>query len=158
VAENDFEIAIPTGVRAVRLLLVETGHVGSMPETTRLQPHVPLDIGRLRLELVAEDTVALRGQLLFNRGHDAVAVHLDDLHQRAVSGQLRRFTVDVRTLDFVNSSAIRIFVDWAAKAERAKYCLRFLTDQHVTWQRLSFSVLRSLSPEAVEVIDGDGQE
>jgi hypothetical protein len=63
------------------------------------------------------------------------------------------FTVDVRSLNFVNSSAIRLFVDWISRAHAARYKLVFLIDRSITWHRLSFSVLKSLSPGFVELVE-----
>jgi hypothetical protein len=60
--------------------------------------------------------------------------------------------VDVRELDFVNSSAIRLFVDWITWAESAKYTLLFHTSADTSWQRISFSVLCSLAPNHVRVV------
>ena len=70
---------------------------------------------------------------------------------------LREVTVDVRKLTFVNSSAIRLFVDWATwvrDQEPDAYVIRFRTDRRITWQRTSFSVLQSLAPNAI-VIDAE---
>ena len=76
---------------------------------------------------------------------------LDDLHVQIAATKAPAFTVDVRALSFVNSSAIRVFVNWISRAEKAPYKLVFLTDRTVTWHRLSFSVLKSLAPATVEI-------
>ena len=60
-------------------------------------------------------------------------------------------TVDVGALQFVNSSAIRIFVDWIARASEAKYKIVFLIDPTTTWQRLTFSALASMKTDALEI-------
>jgi hypothetical protein len=59
----------------------------------------------------------------------------------------------VRTLEFVNSSALRLFVNWISRAQSGGYKLTFVIDRSVTWQRLSFSSLRSLAPESVDLVD-----
>jgi hypothetical protein len=76
--------------------------------------------------------------------------HLADLHDRIVADGCRVITADVQGLRFVDSSAIRLFVDWISRATY-KYKIVFLIDPATTWQRLSFSVLQSMAPESVEV-------
>lgn len=80
------------------------------------------------------------------------------LHRAATSDKLPVISVDVRHLTFVNSSAIRLFVDWATWVRNAPaheaYVLRFRTDRRITWQRTSFSVLQTLAPNAI-VVDGE---
>ena len=76
------------------------------------------------------------------------------LHEAALSDQLRELSVDVRGLTFVNSSAIRLFVDWSSwvgAAHGRGYLLRFRTDRRITWQRTSFAVLQSLGGKAIAV-------
>jgi hypothetical protein len=75
------------------------------------------------------------------------------MHQSILSSKFPVFTVDVRELSLVSSSAIRLFVSWISRAEASGYRLVFLVDRTVTWHRLSFSVLQSLAPKTVEVID-----
>ena len=79
------------------------------------------------------------------------------MHEAVTNDGLREVTVDVRKLTFVNSSAIRLFVDWATwvrNQEPDSYVIRFRTDRRITWQRTSFSVLQSLAPNAI-VIDSE---
>ncbi|HEX3774053.1 MAG TPA: hypothetical protein VHV51_06280 [Polyangiaceae bacterium] len=80
------------------------------------------------------------------------------LHRAACEDRLREVSVDVRHLTFVNSSAIRLFVDWTTWLRNLgpseSYTLRFRTDRRITWQRTSFSVLQTLAPNAI-VIDAE---
>jgi hypothetical protein len=75
------------------------------------------------------------------------------LHRSVTADGLLEISVDVRHLTFVNSSAIRLFVDWATWVRNANppesYVIRFRTDRRITWQRTSFSVLQSLAPGAI---------
>lgn len=74
------------------------------------------------------------------------------MHESAIADGLRELRVDVRQLTFVNSSAIRLFVDWSswvAVAGSQGYLLRFRTDRRITWQRTSFAVLQSLGGKAI---------
>jgi anti-anti-sigma regulatory factor len=81
---------------------------------------------------------------------------LGEVHSHIVAAKIASFTVDVRLLNFVNSSALRVFINWISRAERVGYKLVFVTDPRVTWHRLNFSVLKSLAPQSVEVVYGNG--
>ena len=117
-----------------------------------LQLGRPVVIESLRLALVAAAELQIEGTLNTITAQTQAAQHLAALHQRIVTEKLSSFTVDLRKLTFVNSSAIRLFVDWIARANTARYKLVFMTDRSITWHRLSFSVLKSLAPTSVEIV------
>lgn len=95
--------------------------------------------------------LSLSGALRTTTAQVELERRLSEIHDHIVTKKHASFTVDVRKLSFVNSSAIRLFVNWIALAERARYKLVFLTARGVTWHRLSFSVLKGLAPATVEV-------
>jgi hypothetical protein len=82
--------------------------------------------------------------------------YLGEIHDRTVADVCRSVTVDVRGLQFVDSSAIRLFVDWISRATDTGYKIVFLVDSAMTWQRLSFSVLKSMAPQTIEIRETDG--
>jgi hypothetical protein len=96
----------------------------------------------------------LSGTVSTKTVQDELSRHVLEFHNHAVSKEYASLTVDVRTLHFVNSSVIRVFVTWIARAEQCRYKLVFLTERAVTWHRLSFGVLKSLSPGTVEICEG----
>jgi hypothetical protein len=118
----------------------------------QLQIGRPVVIESLRLALVSATEVQIEGTLNTPTAQSATAQHLGALHDQIVAQKLSSFSVDLRKLTFVNSSAIRLFVDWIARASTAHYKLVFMTDRSITWHRLSFSVLKSLAPASVEVM------
>lgn len=73
--------------------------------------------------------------------------HIRDLHERIVRQTVRTFDIDVRALSFVNSSGIRVFIDWLGLIQRSRtpYTLRVIMDPGVTWQRLTFGALESVA-------------
>ena len=76
------------------------------------------------------------------------------VYTAAVADKLSEVRADVSGLTFVNSSAIRLFVDWATwvKNERSqRYTLRFITSRNVTWQKTSFTALMSLMKEVLAI-------
>lgn len=77
------------------------------------------------------------------------------VHDAALADGVKQLSVNVTGLTFVNSSAIRLFIDWAiwlkAVPETSRYKLVFDTDRTITWQRTSFLALRSLATGVVEI-------
>lgn len=111
-----------------------------MPEVSSLV--AKLEGGRL----VLEGTMATQ-----NPAAD-LGPFLKALHQAVVRDRLPEMVVDVTKLTFVNSSAIRLFVDWTTwirKEETSPYRLAFVTDSALTWQKTTFPVLKNLAPSVV---------
>jgi hypothetical protein len=109
-------------------------------------------IEALRLRLVRVGELQIDGTLNSPTAQTQLGRHLNELHAHILREKLTSFTVDLRALKLVNSSAIRLFVDWISRAEIEKYKLVFMTDRTITWHRLSFSVLKSLAPSSVEIV------
>jgi hypothetical protein len=110
-------------------------------------------IGDLIIDLLSLSELRCRGRLADDAARQTLGRHFGELHAHIVEHRLSAFTVDVRELTFIDSSAIRLFVTWASRAESAHYKLIFRTDPAVTWHRLSFAALRSLAPNSVEVVE-----
>jgi len=119
-----------------------------------LEPSEPVVIESLRLDAPARTSIRLTGSLRTESAQEELNRRLESIHQGITNAKLESFTVDVRGLKFVNSSAIRVFINWISRAETAAYKLVFLTDRDTTWHRLSFSVLQSLAPSSVQIIEG----
>jgi hypothetical protein len=66
---------------------------------------------------------------------------------------LKRVEVDLRDLNFMNSSGILTLVRWITKAKahdpKDAYQLVLLYDRNVTWQRTSIPTLAKLAPNVV---------
>jgi hypothetical protein len=114
----------------------------------------PVAIESMQIYLHRKAEVRLSGTLSTTTAQTELGKHFAQIHDHIVERKYPSFRVDVRTLTFVNSSAIRVFVNWISLADRARYKLVFLTDRNTTWHRLSFSVLKSLSPHTVDIDDG----
>lgn len=120
----------------------------------KLELKRPLLIESLELAFTSPVAMRFSGALLTKTAQDELERILGEVHSHILAARIASFTVDVRPLNFVNSSALRVFINWISRAERARYKLVFVTDQRVTWHRLNFSVLKSLAPQTVEVVDG----
>lgn len=113
-------------------------------------PHLP----SFELGITPPAAVSMRGTIAIADPGLVLGACFRGLHQAALADGLKELRVDVRLLTFVNSSAIRLFVDWStwvASAGPAGYLLRFCTDRRITWQRTSFAVLQSLGGKAITV-------
>jgi hypothetical protein len=107
----------------------------------------------LTIELSTPTELTLTGTLSTPTAQTEFRRLLQDLHAQIVAARTASFAVNVQDLSFVNSSAIRAFVDWISRAAHAGYTLAFKTSPSVTWHRLSFSVLKSLAPATVEIVE-----
>jgi hypothetical protein len=113
----------------------------------------PFAIESMQIHLHRTAELRLSGTLSTMTAQAELGRHFAQIHDHIVERKYGSFRVDVRTLTFVNSSAIRVFVNWISLADRARYKLVFVTDRNTTWHRLSFSVLKALSPHTVELDD-----
>ncbi len=73
---------------------------------------------------------------------------------------IKRVEVDLRDLNFMNSSGILTFVRWITRAKGhaagAGYTLVLQYDRNVTWQRTSIPTLAKLAPNVVVAAEIDG--
>lgn len=108
----------------------------------------------IAIVVTAPNQVKLSGTITQKDPARDLAGFFKALHTAALADGLTEVRADVSGLTFVNSSAIRLFVDWATwvKNERGnRYLLRFVTSRNVTWQKTSFMALMSLAKEVLAV-------
>jgi hypothetical protein len=113
----------------------------------------PLVLDTARIEVTGPSAIKITGTLTMRDPGDVVSPHLRSIHRAAVAGEVTKLVVDVSGLTFVNSSALRLFIDWAVwlRDEPRPYVLSFRTSPEASWQRTSFPALRSLAPDHVEI-------
>src|SRR5262245_16375786 len=112
-------------------------------------------MGSLKLWFVHPCEVRFEGTLASPATQAELKRALTEPHERIVSDDCRPMTADVQGLQFVDSSAIRLFVDWISRATEAGYKIVFLVDSGMTWQRLSFNVLKSMAAETIEIREAE---
>jgi hypothetical protein len=108
----------------------------------------------IEIELILPNLLRLKGVMAKKEPSADVAAFFKRVHDDAVARCLPTFCVDVTGLTFVNSSSIRLFIDWAVwvKGETAhRYLLTFRTSRQITWQTTAFAALSSLMKEVVSV-------
>jgi hypothetical protein len=106
------------------------------------------------LELSPPDTLRIKGTITRKEPSVDLSGFFKAVHRDAISRKLGEVCVDVTELTFVNSSSIRLFIDWAVwvKSEPLhRYVLKFRTSRLITWQTTAFSALTSLMKEVVRV-------
>jgi hypothetical protein len=90
-----------------------------------------------------------------NESKPALDVYLKALHQAATAGAAREVVVDLRLLEFMNSSCIKAFVSWIGVVQDApkenQYCLRFLSDSKKDWQSRSLKALACFAADLITV-------
>ena len=68
-----------------------------------------------------------------------------------------RVEVDLRDLNFMNSSGILTLVRWLTRAKAGNaYRIELQYDRNVTWQRTSIPTLAKLAPEIVAAMEING--
>jgi hypothetical protein len=80
---------------------------------------------------------------------------LDGVHGSAILETTSLVVIDLRTLEFMNSSAFKKFVSWIGRVQalpqEKRYSIRFLSDPKMHWQRRSLHVLECFAPDVVTV-------
>lgn len=70
---------------------------------------------------------------------------------------IKRVEVDMRDLNFMNSSGILTLVRWVTRVKGDKpYHIDLQFDRNVTWQRTSVPTLAKLAPEIVSATEING--
>jgi len=106
---------------------------------------------------VTPESVVLAGSITSKEPDRNLGIFFRSVHDAALKGGLKELTVDVRGLSFVNSSAIRLFIDWAiwvSQVSGGAYRLRYLRNPSITWQRVSFPAIAQLAAAHVVLDDG----
>jgi len=105
----------------------------------------------LEVALSEPNRVTMKGTITVQDG-GGLSNFFRVLHDRARENELSEIELDVTGLRFVNSSAIRLFIDWAVWVHAdGAYKLRCRIDSRQTWQRTSFSALLAMVDDAIVV-------
>ena len=80
---------------------------------------------------------------------------LRDVHTEAQRCLAEEVTVDVRQLEFMNSSCLKCFVWWISTVQEqpgeGKYRIVFVSSPSVYWQRRSLNALACLANEIISI-------
>ena len=94
--------------------------------------------------------VVMSGAVEMREPGDVLNPYWMSIDEQARGRSLERVELDVRDLNFMNSSGILTLVRWITKLKDGKaYQLVLQYDRNVTWQRTSIPTLAKLAPAAV---------
>ncbi len=115
----------------------------------------PPQVDTLQVETTAPNHVRMVGSLTMRDPSKELTGYLRALHDAAIKDGLQELCVDLTGLTFVNSSSIRLFVDWTTWIKESpvdkRYRLRFRTSRQITWQKACFSALSTLAGSLIAV-------
>ncbi len=77
------------------------------------------------------------------------------IHHHAVTNSIGEVTVDVRNLEFINSSCLKAFVTWISSVQaqptEKQYRIVFLSSPRLHWQRRSLHALSCFANDLVSI-------
>jgi hypothetical protein len=102
--------------------------------------------------------VAMSGAVEMRDPGDVLNPYWTLIDEEARREGLKAVELDVRDLNFMNSSGILTLVRWITrcKSQRDGYRLVLQYDRNVTWQRSSIPTLAKLAPNVVVSAEIDG--
>ncbi len=89
---------------------------------------------------------------------DSVEAILNRVHQKAMELAIPEVQVDLRELEFMNSSCFKSFVSWISEVSdltAGQYRIRFLSNPSILWQRRSLHALSCFAAELVTIEAGN---
>ncbi len=121
-------------------------------------PELPfVELAELEVAAQAEHdrlTLSLKGTADM-RVSDALDGLFREVHERAIHSGVAQFVVDMRELQFMNSSCFKSLVGWIVRLQETeperRYRVCFLSDPDVLWQRRSLKTLSCFAPELITV-------
>jgi hypothetical protein len=114
----------------------------------------------LRARLTREDgaLVAKLSGTADLRVTDSVEAILRRVHQTALELSIAEVRMDLRELEFMNSSCFKSFVSWISDVSdltAGQYRIRFLSNPSILWQRRSLHALSCFAAELVTIEAGN---
>lgn len=85
---------------------------------------------------------------------DSVEAILNRVHQKALELAIGEVQMDLRELEFMNSSCFKSFVSWISEVSdltAGQYRIRFLSNPGILWQRRSLHALSCFAAELVTI-------
>lgn len=85
---------------------------------------------------------------------ESVEAILRRVHQSALELSIPEVRVDLRELEFMNSSCFKSFVSWISDVSElasGQYRIRFLSNPSILWQRRSLHALSCFAAELVTI-------
>jgi hypothetical protein len=102
--------------------------------------------------------IAMSGAVEMRDPGDALNPYWTLIDEEARHRNVKVVELDVRDLNFMNSSGILTLVRWITRCKSTPDCYHLVLryDRNVTWQRASIPTLAKLAPNVVEPMEIDG--
>ena len=114
------------------------------------------DGGRVSLQ-VDGSVVTISGEIDQASPKLFLGPFFEEIHAAAEQEGLHEVKVDIRSLHFLNSAAVKELIAWVLKRNRLppgkKYVLDFIYDSSILWQRVTMPTLSQLDPDFVVLSD-----
>jgi len=115
----------------------------------------PYSAEGFEITISAPRVVVMRGELTVRDPVSAVSPYLRRLHDLMGGGG--KLTIDVTELVFVNSSGLRIFLDWiawiSAEPTERRYRLEIRTNPKIMWQVASLGPIMMIGGEFISRVN-----
>lgn len=99
-------------------------------------------------------SVSMRGHADVN-AKSALDGFVAEVDREASAGPVTEVVVDLRRLEFMNSSCLKTLVTWLNNVRQRpapqQYLIRFLRDHAAYWQERSLSALKAFAPAIVQL-------
>jgi hypothetical protein len=85
---------------------------------------------------------------------DVMSSILTTVHEKAVELLVHKVVVDLRALEFMNSSCFKSFVKWTTQVQNLpspQYRIHFLSNPSMLWQRRSLHALSCFAADLVSI-------
>jgi len=117
----------------------------------------PLQASELHTSVIADPhglLVSLSGTADLRVTEDVERL-LSSVHERVLGEALEEVKVDLRSLEFMNSSCFKSFVTWISQVqdlpEAKQYRIRFISSPAILWQRRSLNALACFAAHLVTI-------
>jgi hypothetical protein len=102
-------------------------------------------------------TIVLQGTA-DTRVSGSLELFLTEVHRQAIEVHAQQAVVDLRQLEFMNSSCFKGFITWLsmlqALGQPARYSVRFLSNAARHWQKRSLTALRCFALDCITIDEG----
>jgi anti-anti-sigma factor len=117
----------------------------------------PIQSAELNATVTAQDDglmVRLSGTADL-RVTETVEKLLTAVHEQATANRVAEVKVDLRSLEFMNSSCFKSFVSWISQVQElgagAQYRIQFYSNPAILWQRRSLNALSCFAAHLVTI-------
>ena len=81
--------------------------------------------------------------------------YVDELHKEACRLKMSKVVIDLRELEFMNSSSFKVFITWLSQIKElpldAQYKIHLLSNPNLHWQRRSLAALSCFAVDLVTI-------